>query len=424
MKYKIAETFVGAGGSFLGFKNLGFKAVYVNDIDTNFLKTLTYNNPELKKEAFVDNRPIEKVSASSIMKKTHLEVGELDVLFGGVVCKGHSLAGVRDPSDRRNTLYREQLRLVKGLRPKVSIIENVPAMANTLIPSSNLPKDVKERISFVWQKLEDFKGMRAELTKRGKDLTKEEEELYTKIKKEKKELEAVIKENSVSLIDDMISLYEKYGYRVYMKNLNAAWYGAYTKRIRLIIVAIRNDLKGDYHFPPIKYYSKDLGNSLNDIRIVSKPRKPKTVGDALKKLDLGGINNPETDIDNRPMSHNAKTIERFKYIPQGQNILSVMEKVPEYLRISKYYSRGNTMRLDPSKPSPTLVPGHSNFPVHPTEHRSITVREAATISGFPLDYKFFGSHTKRCEQVGNAVPIELAEAIADSIKKYLDRNLQ
>lgn len=46
------------------------------------------------------------------------------------------------------------------------------------------------------------------------------------------------------------------------------------------------------------------------------------------------------------------------------------------------------MRLNGNQPSPTLVPGHSNFPVHPKYHRSITVREAATITGFPLNYKF------------------------------------
>lgn len=78
------------------------------------------------------------------------------------------------------------------------------------------------------------------------------------------------------------------------------------------------------------------------------------------------------------------------------------------------------MRLDGNSPSPTLVPGHSNFPVHPKEHRSITVREAATITGFPNDYKFFGSHTKRCEEVGNAVPPPLSSAVAKSVKNVLD----
>ena len=79
------------------------------------------------------------------------------------------------------------------------------------------------------------------------------------------------------------------------------------------------------------------------------------------------------------------------------------------------------MRLDGNKCSPTLVPGHSNFPVHPVEHRSITVREAAAITGFPIDYKFFGSHSKRCEHVGNAVPPALARALAQSSKKLLDQ---
>lgn len=77
------------------------------------------------------------------------------------------------------------------------------------------------------------------------------------------------------------------------------------------------------------------------------------------------------------------------------------------------------MRLDRNKPAPTLVPGHSNFPVHPTEHRSITVREAACLMGFPKNYKFIGSHTTRCEQVGQAVVVEMAEALAKVTSKFL-----
>lgn len=76
------------------------------------------------------------------------------------------------------------------------------------------------------------------------------------------------------------------------------------------------------------------------------------------------------------------------------------------------------------KLAPTLVPGHSNFPVHPKEHRSITVREAAMITGFPEDYKFFGNHSKRCEHVGNAVPPPLAKALAYECSKLLNKYYQ
>lgn len=188
------------------------------------------------------------------------------------------------------------------------------------------------------------------------------------------------------------------GYKVYKKILNAADFGSFTKRERVIIVAIRKDIPIEYEFP--------------------KPtvQKHKTVKEALDLIDYS-----IKDNDNVPMNHNKKTVERFSYVPEGKNIVDVMEAIPRELRISKFYSRGATMRLDSKKPSPTLVPGHSNFPIHPYENRSITVREAATITGFPLNYKFFGSHTKRCEQVGNAVPIHLSTAIAKSCKKLLDQ---
>ena len=121
------------------------------------------------------------------------------------------------------------------------------------------------------------------------------------------------------------------------------------------------------------------------------------------------------------MNHAPKTVERFKLIPEGDNIANHMDSVPDELKISKFYSRGNTMRLNGNALSPTLVPGHSNFPVHPTEHRSITVREAATITGFPLDYKFIGSHSKRCEEVGNAVPPAMSSAISKEVIKVLEQ---
>lgn len=146
-------------------------------------------------------------------------------------------------------------------------------------------------------------------------------------------------------------------------------------------------------------------------------QKFQTVFDALEKIDY----NNDEDTDNIPMLHSEKTKLRFSYIPMGDNISNHIEKLPEELKISKFYSRGSTMRLNGNLPSPTLVPGHSNFPVHPTLDRCITVREAATITGFPIDYKFFGSHTKRCEQVGNAVPPNLSNAIAKEVKNLLDK---
>ena len=164
---------------------------------------------------------------------------------------------------------------------------------------------------------------------------------------------------------------------------------------------------------------KKFRAKVKGFNIIKKPKPFKTIKQAFNELDYFGRNSSEKDLDNAPMKHNEKSIQRFKLIPKGKNIVDVMEKVPKNLKISKFYSRGCTMRLDDNQSCPTLVPGHSNFPVHPNEHRSITVREAAQITGFPSNYKFFGNHTKRCEQVGNAVPVPLASALAEQCKKLL-----
>lgn len=418
----MAETFVGAGGSHLGFKQMGFKSIYVNDFDDNFLETLTTNNPELLKEAFVDNRSILEVDAKSILKMTKIKAKELDVMFGGVVCKGFSMAGDRSPNDERNYFYHKQLELVKGLKPKISIIENVPGIINGKVLSSETPISIQNEITKLWQDLADFKGQKAELRKKNK-ITKDFENNGNNLKIKKAQILSELERSGylIPVMKDIYKIYEKIGYRVRHMILNSAWYGAATKRERVVIVAVRNDIKFDFDYPVPTHFSSDIRTRIttNFPNIdVNSLKKAITVGDALKTIDYSD----KTDLDNISMNHDKKTVKRFKYIPEGDSITNHLEKLPKELVISSFYSRGNTMRLSSTKPSPTLVPGHSNFPVHPKEHRSITVREAAVITGFPNYYKFVGTHTKRCEQVGNAVPPPLAKAIAESCIRLLEKN--
>lgn len=425
---KLLETFVGAGGSHWGFKEKGFKTVYAIDNDPDMITAFNLNNPELDKSVSVCKN-IREVSLQEIYRVTGLKKGELDVMFGGIVCCGFSLAGVRDPSDERNTLYKEQLRLVKGLMPKISIIENVPAMKNFLILQNGANENLKKRVQYIHQKIEDFMGIKAERRKKGLDLNEDEKKEYLDIREERKKLAKIVKIHSVNVIDDIFNKYREMGYQPFARNLNSAWYGAATARTRLIIVAVRNDLGVKFNFPKITHWNKggnrvdifkeNKNNGIPCEMLEEKLEKFVTVREALKQLDLSMINNSKNDRENIPMNHAKNSIERFSYIPQGKNIVDVLDKVPEHLRISRFYSRGCTMRLDPDKPSPTLVPGHSNFPVHPFDNRSITVREAAVITGFPVDYKFHGNHTKRCLQVGNAVPPSLSRAVAREVKKTL-----
>jgi len=392
----IVETFVGAGGAHLGFHKAGFKSLLVNDIDKDTIDTLIKNKVINEQEYLLC--PIEDMTEELI--KTKIGDKQVDVLFGGIVCKGFSLAGVRNPFDPRNYLYKHQLRLVNILKPKVSVIENVTAIKNMIL-YVNSEETVKTFEDYT--KLSDsnklLNGVKSSKRKNGEDYS----ELNLIINSNKKKMEELLKnidKYKYSILDDIKKKYEELGYKFYEKILQTDKYGGYTNRKRIIMVAVRNDIGKDYVYPE----ELDTNYTLND---------------ALNLIDYEGINNPSIDEDNKPMKHNQKTIDRFKLIPEGNNIADVIDDIPEELKISAFYSRGNTQRLNRNLPAPTLVPGHSNFPIHPWEHRSITVREAATITGFPLDYKFCGSHTSRCVQIGNAVPVQLSYNIALSVKKLL-----
>jgi DNA (cytosine-5)-methyltransferase 1 len=393
MPLTIIETFVGAGGAHLGFKNAGFESVLVNDIDSDTIKTLIQN--KVVREDQCLTCPIEDITAE------RLNGCNPDVLFGGIVCKGFSMAGVRNPFDQRNYLYKHQLRLVSILKPKVSVIENVTAIKNMI-----LYRECNETINTFreYTELSDLnKNLNGEKSSKRKS-NESYADLNVEINKNKKRMDELLKtieKYKYSIMDDIQSEYERLGYTFYEKILQTDKYGGYTNRKRIIMVAVRNDIQTVYEFPP----EMNTSNTLND---------------ALNLIDYNGINKPEVDEDNKPMKHNKKTVDRFKLIPEGQNIADVVDDLPDDLKISAFYSRGNTQRLDRNKPAPTLVPGHSNFPIHPWEHRSITVREAATVTGFPIDYKFHGSHTSRCIQIGNAVPVHLAYAVALSVKALLE----
>jgi len=417
MAYTIFETFVGAGGAHIGFCKNGFVSKYVNDIEPTCLETLTYNNPEIKETAYIDNSSILDINPKELLKKTEMTKGDLDVFFGGIVCKGFSLAGERSPHDERNYFYHKQIELIEEVQPKISLIENVPGIVNAKVLSLDTPLEVKKKVDLLWKELENFKGLKAKLRKEN-NITPEMEEEGKKLRKKKETILRDLEKKGyfVSVLDDIYAMCKRIGYRVSHKILNAAWYGSSTKRERIIIVAIRKDIKEEFNFPIPTHMDDSLMRNLDEKFKKNKFKKPNTVNMALSLIDYD-----ENDMDNKPMNHAPKTVERFKYIPEGENIAKNIDKLPEHLKISKFYSRGSTMRLAGEKPSPTLVPGHSNFPVHPREHRSISVREAATITGFPVDYKFFGSHTKRCEHVGNAVPPQLASALAKSCVELLNK---
>lgn len=113
------ELFAGCGGMSLGFENKGHKVLWMNEFNLMACRTYHANFPKV----IVDARPIEDVSINEIKKAIGNQ--EINLIFGGPPCQGFSLSGVGFKDDNRNKLYKEFIRVVKGIKPKYFIMENV-----------------------------------------------------------------------------------------------------------------------------------------------------------------------------------------------------------------------------------------------------------------------------------------------------------
>lgn len=180
----------------------------------------------------------------------------------------------------------------------------------------------------------------------------------------------------------ILSDFKGLNYNVAYKLLNAADYGVPQKRERVIVVGVRNDINFDFHFP----------ETTNNENGTDGKKRWVSVSDALKDL-------PDPDMPNNVPNH---VYSKFK------------------LKFNGYL--GNR-KIDPDKPAPTVTArGDDKGGVvvlhHPSNSRRMTCRELATIQGFPLDYVFSGNKSSIYRQIGNAVPVPLAKAIAMQFNYY------
>jgi len=121
----VISTFAGAGGSSLGYSMAGYRELLAVEWDNNAVETFKLNFPGVP----VYHGDIAKLSVEQCMALAGLtDPGQLDVFDGSPPCQGFSTAGKRDFNDDRNQLFREYVRLLRGLQPKVFVMENVSGM--------------------------------------------------------------------------------------------------------------------------------------------------------------------------------------------------------------------------------------------------------------------------------------------------------
>lgn len=131
----VLDLFCGAGGLSCGFKQAGFNIILGVDNDKDALETFKLNHPESKTIlgdiSKINKREIEKITGKI----------KIDVIVGGPPCQGFSMAGRRDPGDKRNTLIEEYLNLVSEINPKLFVIENVKGLLSMKTKNGELVID-------------------------------------------------------------------------------------------------------------------------------------------------------------------------------------------------------------------------------------------------------------------------------------------
>ena len=201
----------------------------------------------------------------------------------------------------------------------------------------------------------------------------------------------------------IVSKLESFGYTVSFNLYNSAYYGAPQIRERMILMAHLGEAKLPYLTPT---HSDDAKYKLP---------KPMTLKDALSQLP--------PDTVHTHTNFTPKRLAFYKLLSAGQNWRDLPEHLQEEAIGNAFHSKGGGRtgyyrRLSFDKPSPTLLTTPTMFATslaHPVEDRPLSVEEYAVIQGFPLDYKFCGTISDKYKQIGNAVPIALAEAIGKTI---------
>ncbi len=120
--FNFVDLFSGAGGISVGVRSAGFNKVASVEIDKDASNTIRKNFPE---SAHFE-MPIENLTEQ--MLTDALGGRKIHVVFGGPPCQGFSVAGLRNPNDPRNKLFKEYIRVVKHLQPEFVVLENVPGI--------------------------------------------------------------------------------------------------------------------------------------------------------------------------------------------------------------------------------------------------------------------------------------------------------
>lgn len=196
---------------------------------------------------------------------------------------------------------------------------------------------------------------------------------------------ALVKHNNGKTIEEIITRFKELGYEIQYNVLNAVNYNVPQERRRVFIVGVKPDYK--FKFPEISNNIITIKDAIDDL--------PKLMSGECSDIPL-----------HNAMKHSAQMLEKMSYVKDGGD----RKDIPENLRpksgdIRKY------IRYNSMKPS-YCVTGDMRKIFHYEQNRALTCRELARLQTFPDDFIFKGNSIQIQQQIGNAVPCNLAFAVA------------
>jgi DNA (cytosine-5)-methyltransferase 1 len=371
------SLFSGCGGLCEGIRLSGFDVLAAAEWDRFAAETYRHNFPEVplfEGDVKFFRRARSTEWAADAERFQHLDDVEVDLVFGGPPCQGYSQIGPRDVDDERNALYGQFVRVLRDLRPRVFLMENVP---NMLLLKKGLFK----------------KRALAALRRAG---------------------------------------YQNCDVRV----LHATDFGVPQLRKRAVFFGVRDDLDFGFdagsfleHVAATQHVAeRTVWEAISDLPAsVSKDNSPlpypacdePSPFQADMRLDLDGTHygaeykTTKSGTPRKLHNHHTKEIqerraELISHLAPGAKADSLPKELWDGLRPEKW------RRLHPDRPAYTILAQmHRDLSewVHPAEARWITVREAARLQSFHDGFVFKSSEWQMLKQIGNAVPPLLGRGV-------------
>ena len=385
---KSIELFAGAGGLGIGISRAGFEPVAVVEWNRYCCDTIRENQflglkplcdwPLIEGDVrSVDFRPYE---------------GSIELVSGGPPCQPFSIGGKHRGFMDSRDMFPQAVRAVREIKPKAFIFENVKGLTRSTFASY-------------------FEYIRLQLTY--PELTRNSDEPSLD------HMARLEKHHSCGHANDL-------SYRLLTRVLNAADYGIPQKRERVFFVGFRSDLDIEWSFPEQTHGSDALlwdqwrNGAYWERHGVAKRHRPGDIRGRLRAEKL----------------QTAPGLAPWVTVRDAISDLPDPKKTPTSFQIANHcfqagartYTGHTGSALD--EPAKTLkagdhgVPGGENMLLRPDGSvRYFTIRESARLQTFPDEFLFHGSWTESMRQLGNAVPVRLANLVASSVKAKLNAPL-